>query len=146
MQRGTLKLIQKKAAHLFLCGLTPQMVAQELDIPVSRVRNWQFFGPFVEYMQKLENKYCAILDKEVIKLRRHAYHVLQEALSSPDLYHQRWAVNTILSATAARDINVNLHQVLEQRTDLHPEAKQAAKVFLSLSETNTPTALKVGEA
>lgn len=144
---NNLKPLHKKAARLYLAGLTHIMIGKELGVKPSQVQSWTMNLKFIKYVDELEKKYHAVFDKEIMSLRRHAFHVLKEGLTSEDLYHQRWAVSTILNSTQVQEMTLNLKSSVEGGDPLDDRAKKAAKEYMMLtSGTRQPMIEKNAEA
>lgn len=128
--KGILKPIHYKAARLFLAGWTPAMVAKEVGMKATVVESWKFRTPFQKLLIDLEDQYHAVLDKEITLLRRNAFKVLEEGLTHDDLYHRRWAVNTILTSTVTSELRDSVSINVQGGNELNAKAKELAKQFL----------------
>lgn len=128
--KGILKPIHYKAARLLLAGWTPAMVGKEIGVKSTVVESWKFRTPFQKLLIELEDQYHAVLDKEILDLRRNAFHELREGLHHPDLFHRRWAVNTILTSTVTAEMRDSVSINVQGGSELNAKAKELAKQFL----------------
>jgi len=121
---------QKHAAHKLVMGATRKMVAQEMGINEQLIERWEWNRSFLEYMAKLEKRFYEHLEKQILSLRRAAFKVLEQTLTSEDYNERRWAVERILHATEDKTMNLNINDGrVDDRPALSDNGKAAAKAY-----------------
>lgn len=141
-----MRAIHKKAARLFLAGLSVRAIAKQIGVGEESVQDWMYRIQFVKYVEELEKKYHRVLDKEIITMRREAFHVLRESLTSEDLYQKRWAVQTILNTTQTQEMTLNINSSVQAADALDDKAKKVAKEYMMLTSGNGRSIDKGAEA
>jgi transposase-like protein len=122
---------QKVVAHKLVMGATVRMVSQDMGVSEQLIEKWTWSRLFLEYMAKLEKRFYDQLEKQILSLRRAAFRVLEQSLSSEDSMEKRWAVEKVLHATEDKTMNLNINDGrADDRPALSDKAKEGAKAYL----------------
>jgi hypothetical protein len=129
---------KRLAARYLAGGLPAKDIMRQLNIPASTMRIWLAEFRFKRYVMKIEQRYLATIDNELVALKMVAFRVLRDAMEQTrDTQHRQWAVNKIFQVenfkdTAKQSKNTEVNTYIGGEAFHTKEQKDLGKTLLKL--------------